>query len=132
MAQQLRRAGEEVAFVGLIDSYTPALLEDIDVVPGEDPSDAVVRANSLALRAYQPQCYAGALTLLASAQGRQVEPTLGWGALADGALVLHPLPGDHYTVLQSPHLQRLVELLESSLNTARPVSPLPATSSDRE
>jgi thioesterase domain-containing protein len=132
MAQQLRRAGEEVAFVGLIDSYPPALLEGIDVGPGEDPADAVVRANTLALRAYRPQSYAGTLTLLASAQGRQVEPTLGWGALADGALVLHPLPGDHYTVLQAPQLRRLVELLESSLGAARPVSPLPATSSDRE
>jgi amino acid adenylation domain-containing protein len=128
MAQQLRRAGEEVDFLGLIDSYTPALLEKINVDPGADPGDEVFRNNALALRAYRPQPHAGTLTLLATAQGRQIEPTLGWGALAEGALVLHPLPGDHYTLMQAPQLQRLVELLENLLGAARPVAALQASS----
>jgi thioesterase domain-containing protein len=121
MAQQLRRAGEEVDFLGLIDSYTPALLEKINVDPGADPGDEVFSA-------YRPQPHAGTLTLLATAQGRQIEPTLGWGALAEGALVLHPLPGDHYTLMQAPQLQRLVELLENLLGAARPVAALQASS----
>ncbi len=158
MAQQLRAAGESVAFLGLIDSYTPVLLETLEAVPGEDPGDEVrlarafardlegtgagssaeavpaapenlrlfeiFRTHSLALRAWRPQPYGGTLTLLATTPGRQAEPTLGWGALAAGALVLHPVPGTHYSLLQAPHVQRLAEVLAQALGAPRTASTL--------
>jgi len=158
IAQQLRRRGEAIAFLGLIDSYAPALLDRFEAQDAERPGDEAwllrafaqdaagatttvesrassprlfetFRNNLLALRAYRPQPYAGTLTLLATAQGRQVEPTLGWGTLAAGALVLHALPGNHYSLLKAPQLEHLIAVLEGALAPrAQPEAPAPAPS----
>ena len=71
------------------------------------------RRNLRALEAYAGKpCPGSMLALLSEASG-----TLdgGWGALVSGPVEVHRLPGDHYSILREPGLDRLAEILGNSL-----------------
>ncbi|MGW8648317.1 amino acid adenylation domain-containing protein, partial [Nocardia salmonicida] len=89
-----------------------------------------------AIDAYRPQAYDGDITLLRAAEPLpQVlrpahdragtlhrDPTNGWDAYATGHLEVIEVPGDHLTLIQSPHVAevaaRLTRLLEQAAATA--------------
>ncbi|MGW0323861.1 amino acid adenylation domain-containing protein [Nocardia sp. NPDC003183] len=89
-----------------------------------------------AIDAYRPQAYDGDITLLRAALPLpQVlrpahdragtlhrDPTNGWDAYAAGHLEVVEVPGDHLTLIQSPHVAevaaRLARLLEQAAATA--------------
>ncbi|MEU4813018.1 amino acid adenylation domain-containing protein [Nocardia fluminea] len=89
-----------------------------------------------AIDAYRPQAYDGDITLLRAALPLpQVlrpahdragtlhrDPTNGWDAYATGHLEVIEVPGDHLTLIQSPHVAevaaRLARLLEQAAATA--------------
>ena len=80
------------------------------------PIPNAIRSDELLLFAawhgYDPSSYAGRLVLL-NATDRPPEygsdDTLGWKTCANGAIDIHIVPGDHYTIMHPPHVQTLIE-----------------------
>jgi thioesterase domain-containing protein len=67
-----------------------------------------------AWHSYESGSYAGRLLLLTAAErppefGR--DATLGWRGCATGAIDIHVVPGDHYSIMHPPHVRALVERL---------------------
>ncbi|HEY9284926.1 MAG TPA: amino acid adenylation domain-containing protein, partial [Pyrinomonadaceae bacterium] len=103
----------------------------------------VFKANLRAVRAYQPQTYAGRVTLFKAAEAadhnngpgrlrslaRRVkglvlgggsadaspDETFGWGRLAAGGVEVRAAAGNHYTMLREPHVRPLSEWLGARL-----------------
>jgi amino acid adenylation domain-containing protein len=188
MALQLERMGEEVAFVGLLDTMSPVLArerqgsDDVHLVigmaadvaaqmgrpfhlrreelEGLDPDEQVRRAvealhahgaaprdfDVAALRehcqvirdrrrsllAYEPDLFAGTLTLFRASivtdeyeaffapRGDEERHTLGWCALAPGRVRVVRVPGAHVTLGSEPHVPVLADRLRESVAAARP------------
>ncbi|MDF5723207.1 MAG: amino acid adenylation domain-containing protein [Rhizonema sp. PD37] len=78
----------------------------------------VFKANLQALYHYTPQPYSGRIILFRACE-QVVEvtphPTRGWGELAAGGIETHNIPGDHYAIVQEPHVQILAEVLKAHL-----------------
>jgi thioesterase domain-containing protein len=175
MAQQLRRQGEQVDVLALIDSHAPnvasssrerneddllhqftwylgrlfgmeAWLMQNDIAEsrgieeqlrallaegaraGLVPTDLgmeqvtqlfqVFRMNVRAMLDYEPQPYAGRVTLLRASQQLADPPppaSNGWQELAAGGLEVHTVPGDHYTMMKEPQVHVLAGLLKACL-----------------
>jgi len=89
--------------------------------PGGQVPDAM-RSDEMILVAawhrYDPSTYIGRLVLL-NAADRPPEyggdRTLGWGKYSNGAIDIHILPGDHYSIMHPPHVQALVERIRPHL-----------------
>ncbi|NES24911.1 MAG: non-ribosomal peptide synthetase, partial [Symploca sp. SIO3E6] len=76
----------------------------------------VFQANRVAIANYQPQPYAGKVALFcASSTGED----RGWSSITTGELETHTIPGDHYTMMRSSHVQVLAQQLETYLNQNR-------------
>jgi thioesterase domain-containing protein len=76
------------------------------------------KANIDAVHAYRPRPYAGVLTLFRACKQRTTatsDPDLGWRQLVTGAITVHEIPGDHYTMFASPHSRLLAERLQECL-----------------
>jgi thioesterase domain-containing protein/acyl carrier protein len=72
--------------------------------------------NARALLAHEPQPYAGRVEFFRACDGGASEETMrGWLALCPGESVATEVPGDHYTVMRRPHLDRLAERLNAVL-----------------
>ncbi|MFL6332308.1 MAG: amino acid adenylation domain-containing protein, partial [Pyrinomonadaceae bacterium] len=79
----------------------------------------VFKANSGAAAAYAPKPYGGAVTLLRAGEGPPAtDPQLGWGEFVNGAVELHEVPGNHYSILTEPNVRVLAERLGSCLAAA--------------
>ena len=74
---------------------------------------AVFKANYVALESYQPQPYSGRVALL-GAKSSTEDPNLK--KLAIGELETHTIPGDHYSMMQQPHVGVLAQELEACMN----------------
>jgi amino acid adenylation domain-containing protein len=80
----------------------------------------VFSANARALADYRPGAYPGSVLLLL-AEGREAEtadPAALWGALA-GRLTTERIPGNHYTLVRRPHVERLAERLAARLEARK-------------
>lgn len=89
-----------------------------------------------AILSWRPVHYRGVLTLFRAETQR--DPTapvdLGWGQWCD-AVAVHPVPGDHLTILVSPQIETLARRFEAALQTSdawgHARSPAPADSACR-
>jgi thioesterase domain-containing protein/acyl carrier protein len=83
--------------------------------------DNVMMFTSVA-QAYTPKPYPGRVTLFRAA-GRTAEygndPALGWEEVVRGEIEIITVPGDHMTILEEPHVWKLVEQLSACLDTSR-------------
>ncbi|MFQ5419790.1 MAG: thioesterase domain-containing protein [Anaerolineae bacterium] len=84
----------------------------------------MMQTHTAAWRDYVPQPYPGKIALFradeqASANG---EPDMGWSSLVAGGVTIIPVPGDHITMLQEPHVQVLADRLRNCLAEAEPVT----------
>jgi len=157
VAQQLTRAGEQVALVALLDTYrstadfdgkplddsaalrwlAPQLnlpVEELQKLPldqqweriaehaesgqGIDMPEirrlaAVCRAQLTAAANYEPRPYAGAAVLFRAGSLRILSDQ-SWRSLCPG-LNIESVPGNHYTMLQPPHVAVLAEQLGACL-----------------
>jgi amino acid adenylation domain-containing protein len=80
---------------------------------------AFVDAHWQALAAYQPQAYAGRVTLFraqAQALSRAGDPDKGWGALALGGVDIRQFPGSHRTLLSEPWVAGLARVMQTKLD----------------
>jgi hypothetical protein len=70
---------------------------------------------------YAPAAYAGRLTLFRASAVPEVvgtdfsDPYLGWGRLAAGGVEVWPVPGDHLSLLDDPHVGALALSLRACL-----------------
>ncbi len=72
-------------------------------------------ANSQATVNYSPQKYPGAIALFKSNEPlTTTDRTLGWSQLTN-SVVLHPIPGNHLTMLKTPNVQVLAQQLNKYL-----------------
>ncbi|PBB89684.1 hypothetical protein CK215_26365 [Mesorhizobium sp. WSM3864] len=81
----------------------------------------VAEANRIALRDYTPRPNDSRSVLFAAKNGlrtftNQPDGDLGWGQFARSPLEIHEVPGDHYTMVASPHVRVLAKKLNSVLN----------------
>jgi thioesterase domain-containing protein len=79
----------------------------------------VIRNNDRALRAYQEGSYTGRLTLIRAAEQPAGRPHhLGWDRVVTGGVAVTIAPGDHYTMLQRPHVEALAAQVRVCLDAA--------------
>ena len=81
----------------------------------------VFRSNFNALINYVPESFDGQIVLLRTRRGNNetaIDPTLGWSELSPKAVEVHYLPGNHYTMFTSPHVQVLAERLRDCFERA--------------
>jgi thioesterase domain-containing protein/acyl carrier protein len=74
-------------------------------------------ANSQAVYGYVPQPYPHPITLFNATEQAihlQQNPTLGWNLLATN-IQLHPIPGNHLSMMKPPHVQTLAQQLQQYL-----------------
>jgi thioesterase domain-containing protein len=139
MARQLQQQGEQVDLLALIDSYdlTPIMAR----VPPEQqeasrlaarfhgelplPEEGrqssralqrVLEKNLLAAWKYVPQPYTGSLTLFEASESALREQ--GGGRFAATREEVHPLQGDHYSILRGPRVEELAARLRDCLERA--------------
>ncbi len=98
-------------------------------VPGatQDVLKLVNETNNLAAKRYEPRVYPGAAVLFRATDQKIVgpnDPEEIWRHLAAGGLTVHPVPGDHLTLLGEPNVQFLAEKLKVCLEEAAPVHEL--------
>jgi thioesterase domain-containing protein len=48
------------------------------------------------------------------------DPCRGWSRYATLPIRVHTVPGNHFSMLEEPHVMRLAELLDRSLAEAEP------------
>jgi thioesterase domain-containing protein len=141
MARQLTELGATVASLSLIDSYTPdaarrvagalddeaalraAFAGELAAAGGDgmdgDTWDALFarfKANVRAMNSYQPKPFKGNATLFAAQA--DVACRGDWGALIEGYFTTMPVPGDHNTLLQRPHVEVLADALQQLMKDA--------------
>jgi thioesterase domain-containing protein len=78
----------------------------------------VFTANMRAAREYRPRPYPGRVLLVRAADGDRLAgagPTAGWGELARGGVEVVEVPGDHWTLVEPPHVALLARELERRL-----------------
>lgn len=90
----------------------------------------VVRNNELAQRRYVPRLYDGELLLLrardpspellAEAPDVHADPTFGWQAACAKPVVVEPVSGEHFSLLNPPHVRTLAAALQRHLDRRRP------------
>jgi len=141
MARQLRRDGQMVEILALIDSVTPDFLRHLE--NSDDPQvldhaftrDAhgiadtgrrevlrrVYRCHAQALAAYRPASCDVPLTLLRAAQPPLEDKTGGWEQWASAGLDVRIVAGNHYSVLAPPDVADCATVLGEILSAAEAV-----------
>jgi len=89
-------------------------------------------SRATAVERYRVSTYPGRITLLRardvdmaafrelSPERRQIfeDPTLGWGAVAAMGVEVHSVPGNHQTILETPHVETLAGILRVCIERA--------------
>jgi thioesterase domain-containing protein len=78
----------------------------------------VKEVRSLLLGAYKPEPYEGQVTLFIAKHRpwyMRWDPMEQWANILTGQLNIVPIPGDHMSVLKSPHLDLLARKIETLL-----------------
>ena len=55
---------------------------------------------------------------LFSTRGEVADPTLGWNELAAGGVDVYAIPGDHFSLVMEPHVERMATVLARALEDA--------------
>jgi amino acid adenylation domain-containing protein len=83
---------------------------------------AAFKSNVTALRRYVPGVYSDRITLFQASEAPAEDiqaSALSWATIATGEVVIHEIPGNHYTLIRQPHVQVLAEQLRMYLNEAQ-------------
>jgi cytochrome P450/thioesterase domain-containing protein len=134
IARQLHAAGEEIARVVLLDT---SISESTGAAGPVDDADLILelrallgetgridrlfdshRANAEAVAAYRPAASTLPITLLVAREPMPIErwrpaharPKLGWEGVAENLTVAR-VPGDHFSMLRAPHVERIAAML---------------------
>ena len=124
MAQQLVSAGQAVTLLGLIDSYTPRLSQQLEQRAGaglHDGETELFRAHLALVDDYQPRPYPGQVTLFRALQSPDADR--GWKQLAAGGLDVQSVQADHHSILKPPAVQVIADYLDQVGSFAEPIGP---------
>ena len=91
---------------------------------------AFIEAHWLALAAYRPRPWVGAVTLFraqAQALSRAADPDKGWRPLALGGVAVREFPGSHRTLLDEPWVAGLAAVVQARLDEIAELAGQPAT-----
>jgi thioesterase domain-containing protein len=75
-------------------------------------------ANNQAILKYTPQTYPQQITLFKTSTKSSVadtDPSIGWDKLAVEKTEIHPISGNHLTMLRQPHIQVLAAQLSTCI-----------------
>jgi len=107
------------------DGHEIGVAHGSSIFPAEPHLHELFNAHIEALLDYSPEPYDGRIILLRSSDeyddGR-VDPMLGWGALSTQPVDVYAIPGDHFTILEPPHVKRLAAQLQICIERARPAT----------
>jgi len=118
-AEQIRRMDEETRW--------KFLMEHVKIAGKEEPEAfknqvgkllRIYHAHARAMFSYAAEPYDGRVIYFRAAQPGPYnagDPEKVWGSLVKGELIIHPVPGDHNTMNDPPHVSRLGELLRHYL-----------------
>ena len=98
------------------ESNLSAIIENIvgDTSILSEREKLLRQAHVQAIMAYEPGVFPGRLTLFrvrTLALSHWDDPEMGWGTLAAGGLDVRQIPGAHYNILESPHVEHLSQQL---------------------
>lgn len=82
----------------------------------------VYACNIRSQETYVPQTYSDPIILYRAAErpaGRPQDETYGWYTLTASGVTVHVIPGDHFSMLQPPHVQILADSLRELLQQAQ-------------
>ncbi|MCW5557073.1 MAG: amino acid adenylation domain-containing protein [Verrucomicrobiae bacterium] len=144
MAQQLIALGDSVPLLVMLDTYSPGIhpeamkLEWRFYQPVWKPLKRLMIRSFLrrgrrlppflrsfyigdtynqAMKEYHPRPFPGRITVFKSEYGWGPKD-LGWRDLAGGGLNIEIVPGDHFSMIQEPQIERLSRILERVLADA--------------
>ena len=88
------------------------------------PMLQVFYANSQAVHRYVPQPYPDRITLFRTAvsSATAIDQTLGWQQLTESEVTVYQMPGNHFTMLRKPQVERLARQLQACLGKTQPSS----------
>ncbi|PTL83578.1 type I polyketide synthase [Vitiosangium sp. GDMCC 1.1324] len=112
----LRELRDEAALSRVMPGDSRLLLRE----PGIAPMVRLARANQRAMMDYRPTGRLQQRILLwrTEAHARGFAPDLGWGALSAAGVEIREAPGDHMSLLRTPHVEQVAAQLLPLLNEA--------------
>jgi thioesterase domain-containing protein len=98
----------------------PSLSSALDLTRFEPESLLSIEAHFRAALAYKPRrCVVPIAVFRANVQAVRHpcnDAALGWGIVADGAVTVHRIPGNHNSMITEPHVRKLAESLSKALD----------------
>ncbi len=79
---------------------------------------AVFQAHVRAARQYVPRSFAGAISLMQAQDGTAADGgriAERWASLSTGGITIHTVPGNHFSILRSPHVSLLSTRVQECL-----------------
>jgi amino acid adenylation domain-containing protein len=123
-ARFLGRRLRELLFRPRAEMPEASIDELVDLSQYPEDQRKLWHAHVRALINYHPQLYQGQVTLFHSPVHLlfcSFDPKYGWSELASGGVEVNPIPGDHETIMEEPHVHRLAEAIHASLAKAQVV-----------
>jgi amino acid adenylation domain-containing protein len=144
MAQQLKRDGDQVLMLALLDTYAPKLFGEVmqEEAKFYDPLKKAVMRSMVkwqhdkgkvlapklrhfniidtydqATYRYDIKPYDGPVLMIKAAASPGPDH-MGWKDLVKGELTLASTPGDHYNMIKDPHVKTLSKLIEHGIAQA--------------
>ena len=72
-----------------------------------------------AARNYKPHAYSGQITFFQPQEQSIVGVGLNWNTLALGGVRVHPVPGNHWTMLHEPHIREIAARLQADIQKVK-------------
>ena len=92
------------------------------LTPFQSPVTTVAAVNNQAQFRYVPRPYTGAIDLFITSEQQALthpDPTMGWKQLSVEDVAIHPVAGNHLSMLQEPYVKELAERLNTLLRDSR-------------
>ena len=122
MAQHLHGAGEEVAFLGMIDGRPRLDERAFGAIAATPRDDSLLAWNRWALRCHTPSLYDGRITYFRATDEVAIHrsiPAGGWDFLASEVEIVD-IAGDHLSVVEGGGVARWSAQFQHALNRAPP------------
>jgi thioesterase domain-containing protein len=122
-----------VELVGEAEMFRAVLLPRADerallgaIIPDDRRFLRMFRASLAAMARYRPPPYQGHVVFLRATERQPADlpdPEQAWRPLVEGEFELVDVPGSHFTMMTTPHVETLARQLRSSLAAARVPDP---------
>ena len=121
LAQQLVAAGEEVAFLGLLDDEADLFKRKFGVVERSAPASFTFAKCKRMLDCYTPSIYPGDIDLFVAETPpleRLADPNMGWSDITCGKVSCFDVQGSHTSMMSEKNIEHWGGLFAERLETA--------------